>query len=108
MVEGLGSTAFQLSQKGEVCWIEDLVGEIFFDRIPAEAAGLAAAFLTPLKADGLAYGSLVTYAECSRPPFDPAEREYWTTASVLIGLSLDWWSLKRQADRRGTAAVPGS
>jgi len=106
VVESLGSTAFQLSQAGEPRFIEDLAGEIFFDAIPAGAEGLTAVFMVPLKCDGLTYGSLIAYAAAAEPPVDQIEREYWTTASVVIGLSLHWWSLRRQAKSRETAPPP--
>ena len=35
-------------------------------------------------------------SERSDGRFDDTEREYWTTASVLVGLSLHWHALRRK------------
>ncbi|MFQ5719069.1 MAG: ATP/GTP-binding protein [Acidobacteriota bacterium] len=97
MVEGLGSTAYQMSTDGKDRWIEDLAGEIFLEMVPATAEGLVSACLCPLRCGGSGFGSLIVYTGAGETVCDAVEREYWNTAASLLGLSLHWWSLNRQA-----------
>ncbi len=46
-----------------------------------------------LTCDGIAFGALLVYARLSEARFDNTEREYWKTASILVGLSLHWHGL---------------
>ena len=44
----------------------------------------------------------------SEPRFDDTEREYWSTASVLVGLSLRWHALRRKCRRPWLLDASGS
>jgi hypothetical protein len=60
---------------------------------------VASLLVAPLGCDGMAFGALFVYSRVSEAHFDEAEREYWKTASVLVGLSLHWHALRRKVSQ---------
>ena len=83
--------------------IPDIAGEVFFDRVPPEAATIAAAMIAPIACDGVKFGAFALYAEKSEPPFGAADAAFWATTAALMGLSLHWRVLRRRAAQPGVA-----
>lgn len=93
---GLGSVAYGLAQAGKVQIVENLAEELFFGDVPPGASALASVLVAPVACDGLSFGAVFVYSLPAEPAFDSTEREYWTTASTLVGLSLHWRALRRK------------
>jgi hypothetical protein len=93
---GLGSVAHRLTQRSGLFVVDDLVSEIFFGQAPPGASTLASVLVAPLGCDGLAFGVLLVYGRVVELAFDDTEKEYWTTAANLVGLSLHWHALRRK------------
>lgn len=93
---GVGTPAFRLCQTRSPRLIEDLDTEVYFDARPPQAQGVSAALILPLACDGLSFGAVVVYVAGKEPPFDVAEREFWSTTSTLLSLSLHWRALRRK------------
>ena len=65
--------------------------------------GLAIAKLSPTMGRAVAraehaarFGALFVYGRIVELAFDDTEKEYWTTAAHLVGLSLHWHALRRK------------
>ena len=104
VAEGLGSAAFRFSKTGKPKMIEDLTIEVFFGAAPPGGESLASAYIVPLRCDGLAFGSLIAYAQISEPPIDDHERRYWDAAGTFLALSLHWRALRRKLKQEKAAA----
>jgi signal recognition particle receptor subunit beta len=94
--EGIGSVAYRLCVEKKFRIVDDFVGQIFYGTPPPGAEDIISLLLAPVGCDGLDFGSLVVYGGSREPDFDDAEREYWMTASTLVGLSLHWHALRRK------------
>ncbi len=94
---GVGSVASLLCERAlQVTVVEDVVAEVFFGKPTAAAGGIASLLVAPLGCEGVPFGALIVYSDVSDASFDETERKYWTTASVLVGLSLHWHALRRK------------
>lgn len=97
---GVGSVAHLLCERAtEVTVVDDVAGEVFFGKPPAALEGVAALLIAPVRCEGMTFGAIVVYSKVSGTRFDETEREYWTTASVLVGLSLHWHALRRKVSQ---------
>jgi signal recognition particle receptor subunit beta len=104
----LGSAAFRLCQGTTSRSIEDLASEVFFDSIPPGGADLTAAWIVPVGCDGMGFGAVVVYAAVGEPEIGTIEREYWSTAATLLGLSLHWRALRRKVAQPEPSSVGAS
>lgn len=93
----LGSAAFRLCQLKSPRTIEDLAAEVFFDAVPPAAADLTSAHIVPIACDGIQFGALVLYAGIGESGFEAVEKDYWSMAASLLGLSLHWRALRKKA-----------
>jgi signal recognition particle receptor subunit beta len=94
--EGIGSVAYRLAEEKRLRIIDDLMGQVFYGTPPPGGEDIVSLLMSPVQCDGLDFGCLVVYGGFREPDFDNAEREYWVTASMLIGLSLHWHALRRK------------
>lgn len=104
----LGSAAFRFCRETPSRFIEDLAAEVFFDMSPPGARDVTAALIAPIGCDGMGFGALVVYVATGEPAIEPVEREYWTMAATLLGLSLHWRALRRKVAQLETSSVGAS
>ena len=98
--DSVGSVAQLICGRSkDVTVVEDLAIELFFGEPPASVQDVASILVAPLRCDEMEFGAFLIYSRISEPRFDDAEREYWKTASVLVGLSLHWHALRRKVSQ---------
>jgi len=97
---GIGSVAYLLCERSlDVTVVDDVAADVFFGQPPANAEDIASLLVAPLGCEGIPFGAIVVYSQQSGSRFDSTEREYWKTASVLVGLSLHWHALRRKVSQ---------
>lgn len=101
----IGSAAHRLCQGEKPRHVEDLAAEVFFDAPPSEASEVISCLVLPLSCEGLSFGALVVYGGVEEPPLEAAERDYWSIAASIAGLSLHWRALRQKVAQAGASAA---
>ncbi|MCP3979335.1 MAG: hypothetical protein GY716_08405 [bacterium] len=101
----IGSAAYRLCLGNKSRYVEDVQSEVFFGVCPPGADDLSSCFVAPVVCEGAAFGALVTYGAVHERAIDTAERDFWTVAALMFGLSLHWRGLKQKLQRLEPAAT---